>query len=222
MYDKRHISFKANLSMATALLDTYKHLNQLAQKGETVQLAQAMLKIENWNEFRTTLDTAWGTKKQIAPLHMANKAGHLECVKLFENIASASDWNDVFETAFDYNHTDILNYVLPKVQPQFLEDWSCARAVRNSLHAVKIVLPHLSDHGKRVLAYYAASHHHTSILDFLVPHTDVNEVLEWMLAEENIKSDEHEQWLRDTQNQLQNQRISQHVSTQNTRTSRKI
>lgn len=208
--------------MTTTLLDTYKHLNQLAQKGETAQLAQAMLQIENWNEFRTTLDTPWGTKKQLAPLYEANKAGHLECVKLFEDIASTSDWDDVFETAFDHNHTDILNYVLPKVQPQFLEDWSCAHAARSNLNAVKVVLPHLSDHGKRMLAYYAASHHHTAILDFLVPHTNVDEVLEWMLAEENVKTNEHEQWLRDTQNQLQNQRIAQHVATSTPRTPRKM
>lgn len=208
--------------MTMSLLDTYKHLNHLASQGQTAQLAQAMLQIENWSEFYTTLDTPWSTKKQLAPLHMANTAGHLECVKLFEDIASTSDWNDVFETAFDHNHTDILHYVLPKVQAQFLEDWSCAHAARRNLHAVKIVLPHLSDHGKRMLAYYAASHHNTSILDFLVPHTNVDEVLEWMLAEENVKSDEHEQWLRNTQNQLQHKRISQHVSTQNTRTSRKI
>ena len=208
--------------MTTVLLDTYKHLNQLAEKGETAQLAQAMLKIENWNEFRTTLDTPWGTKKQLAPLHTASAAGHVECVKLFENIATTSDWNDVFETAFDHNHTDVLNYVLPKVQPQFLEDWSCAQAARRNLNAVKVVLPHLTDHGKRMLACYAASHHHTSILDFLVPHTNVNEVLEWMLLEENVKTNEHEQWLRDTQNQLQRTKISQSLPQKHTAAPRKI
>lgn len=222
MYDKRDSPFKAAQFMTITRLDTYKHLNQLAKNGETVQLAQAMSKIENWSEFRTTLDTSWGTKKPIAPLYEANVAGHLQCVKLFENIASDRDWNDVFETAFDHNHTGIFNYVLPKVQPQFLENWGCVQAARSNLNAVEVVLPHMSDHGKRMLVYYAASHHHTSIIDFLVPHTDVNDVLEWMSLEENIKSDEHEQWLRETQNQLQHTKISQSLPQKHTAAPRKI
>lgn len=208
--------------MTIILLDAYKHITQLASQGATEQLAHAIQSIKNWNEFRTTLDTPWGTKKQLAPLHTASAAGHVECVKLFENIASDRDWNDVFETAFDHNHTDILNYVLPKVQPQFLEDWGCAHAARGHWHAVKIVLPHLTDHGKQMLVYYAASNEHTHLIECLAPHTNANEVLDWMLLEENPKTHEHQQWLRDTQNQLQHTKISQSLPQKHTAAPRKI
>jgi pyrroloquinoline quinone (PQQ) biosynthesis protein C len=103
-----------------------------------------------------------------------------------------------------------------------VEDWSCARASFGDMHAIESVIPYLSEDGLQSIAYYAASSQEEDVLDYIAQRTNVDTTLNWMLAEENIISDEHEHWLRTKQNELQNLRIAQHLPTPTARVPRKI
>lgn len=206
-------------------LDTYNLLQQSCEHNNPQQLSALINTIDDWDAFCKTVNTQLG-KNMFAPvplpLEYATQAGHLECVKAFEPVANVSYWNAVFEKAFEHNHSHILKYVLPKTHPQFLEDWSCARATFGDLHAIETTLPYLSEDGFQAIAYYAASHHEDEVFDFIAQHTDVDKTLDWMLKEENPSTNEQDQWICNKQSQLQRRRIEQHLTTQPARAIRKI
>lgn len=204
----------------------YNLMRDLCKQGNVEQLVAMMNTIENWEQFRTDVNTKLGKNIFLSfstPLQSAAEEGRLECVKAFERVADTADWNAVFETAFELNHTAILNYVLPKAAPQFLEDWSCAFASKGNLRAIEATLPYLSDQGKQMVLYYAASAQHDSVVDYLSEHTNATEVFQWMLVQENITTAQHEQWINHKLNQLQNTRLTQTIQSVATpRVSRKI
>lgn len=201
-------------------IDLHTRLQQLCENNNPQELSVALHSIESWPLFCAHIYARNPDKTSV--LQTAVKLGHMECVKLFDNVVSISDWNAAVETAIDHNQIDILKYVASKAHPQFVEDWSCARASFGDMHAIKSVIPYLSEDGLQAIAYYAASSQEEDVLDYIAQRTNVDATLNWMLAEENIKSDEHEQWLRTKQNELQNLRIAQHLTTPTSRAPRKI
>jgi hypothetical protein len=178
------------------------------------------LEIQNWNELCININKQFPGAP--SPLQTAVETGNIQCVKVFDNVLNTSDWNAAVETAIDHNQMDILKYVISKAHPQFVEDWSCARASFGDMHAIESVIPYLSEDGLQSIAYYAASSQEEDVLDYIAQRTNVDTTLNWMLAEENIISDEHEHWLRTKQNELQNLRIAQHLPTPTARVPRKI
>ena len=150
-------------------------LTQWAQSGNVKELTAYIQNTPNlWETFHAYNDCS----QLFPPLQTAVEAGQLECVKAFEPLVATKSWNEIFERAFEYNHYDMAQWLISKLTPQLIEDWSCAFASKGNLRAIETTLPYLSEQGKQMVLYYAASTQHDSVVDYLEGEIDVNAPLE--------------------------------------------
>lgn len=195
-------------------IEIYKQLLELVNQNNPQQLRAVIDSVTlPWEEFRVQAHQNMAHSKVLFPLQVAAEQGHLECVKAFEKVASQQDWRQAFVSAFSEQKRPVMRWVLPRLDATFVEDWSCAAASQGDLAAVNITKKYLTEHGKHMVLYYAASGHHDNLVDAWARHTNADEVLSWMLSKENLLSVEDEAWIENKRNQLQRARLLDKVET---------
>lgn len=195
-------------------VEIYKKLLELVTQNNPQQLRAVIDSVTHpWEEFRVQSPQYTGQNKVLFPLLLAAEQGYLECVKAFEGVACQQDWREVFTTAVSEQKKQVVRWVLPKLDSTFVEDWSCAAASHGDLSALNTTKKYLTDHGKQMVLYYAASARHDNVVDAWAPHTNADEVLSWMLSEENLLRAEDEVWIENKRNQLQRARLMGNVES---------